>query len=345
MAKVSVREISRATGFSPATVSNALNGKRSVSEETARIIREAAQNMGYQQSAQLDAITFVLARKSGKIVDESTFHPSVIEGVERQARRHGMSTSFVSVDFSDLDAARPQVESIAGDPSAAIVLLGTELGEEDFRLFRDCAAHIIVLDSWSDQYDFDAVVMSNEDSTLRAVNYLIEHGHRKIGYLAGEFRIQNFKARERGFERALSEAGIEVEPAWRVSLGTTLETAYEDMAAWLASTPRERLPTAFFADNDVLAVGALRALSEAGIEVPRDVSIIGFDDLSVGAFSNPPLTTVHVLKHEVGEIAVRRLVGNIRSPKVYTCRTMVSTYFVERRSVKSTNGTPRPIRA
>ena len=117
------------------------------------------------------------------------------------------------------------------------------------------------------------------------------------------------------------------------------------MAAWLASTPRERLPTAFFADNDVLAVGALRALSEAGIEVPRDVSIIGFDDLSVGAFSNPPLTTVHVLKHEVGEIAVRRLVGNIRSPKVYTCRTMVSTYFVERRSVKSTNGTPRPIRA
>ena len=253
MAKVSVREISRATGFSPATVSNALNGKRSVSEETARIIREAAQNMGYQQSAQLDAITFVLARKSGKIVDESTFHPSVIEGVERQARRHGMSTSFVSVDFSDLDAARPQVESIAGDPSAAIVLLGTELGEEDFRLFRDCAAHIIVLDSWSDQYDFDAVVMSNEDSTLRAVNYLIEHGHRKIGYLAGDFRIQNFKARERGFERALSEAGIEVEPAWRVSLGTTLETAYEDMAAWLVSTRREQLPTAFFADNDVLA--------------------------------------------------------------------------------------------
>ena len=93
MAKVSVREISRATGFSPATVSNALNGKRSVSEETARIIREAAQNMGYQQSAQLDAITFVLARKSGKIVDESTFHPSVIEGVERQARRHGPRSS------------------------------------------------------------------------------------------------------------------------------------------------------------------------------------------------------------------------------------------------------------
>ncbi len=125
MAKVSVREISRVTGFSPATVSNALNGKRSVSEETARIIRDAAQNMGYQQPSQLDAITFVLARKNGKIVDESTFHPSVIEGVERQARRHGMSTSFVSLDFSDVAAARSQVEAITHDPSAAIVLLGT----------------------------------------------------------------------------------------------------------------------------------------------------------------------------------------------------------------------------
>lgn len=333
MAKVSVREISRVTGFSPATVSNALNGKRSVSEETARIIRDAAQNMGYQQPSQLDAITFVLARKNGKIVDESTFHPSVIEGVERQARRHGMSTSFVSLDFSDVAAARSQVEAITHDPSAAIVLLGTELGEEDFELFRNCAAHIIVLDSWSDQFDFDAVVMSNEDSTLRAVNHLIENGHRKIGYLAGDFRIQNFKARERGFERALAEAGVESKDAWHVLLGTTLETAYEDMAAWLAQTPREELPTAFFADNDVLAVGALRALSEAGIEVPHEVSIIGFDDLSVGAFSNPPLTTVHVLNHEVGEIAVRRLVGNISNPKKYTCKTQVSTYFVERKSV------------
>lgn len=129
MAKASVREISRITGFSPATVSNALNRKRSVSEETAKVILECAQSLGYQQSTQLESIQFVLARKTGAILDESTFHPAVIEGVERQARRHGMSTSFVSLDFSDLDAVRPQVEGLIADPSAAIVLMGTELGE------------------------------------------------------------------------------------------------------------------------------------------------------------------------------------------------------------------------
>ena len=106
------------------------------------------------------------------------------------------------------------------------------------------------------------------------------------------------------------------------------------MGAWLDSVSHDDLPTAFFAENDVLAVGAMRALNEHGIRVPDDVSIIGFDDLSLGAFSNPPLTTVHVPKHEVGEIAVRRLVGNIRNPKSYTCKTAVSTYFVERQSVR-----------
>ena len=335
MARVSVREISRITGFSPATVSNALNHKRNVSEETARIIREAAQSMGYQQNAQLDSITFVLARKNGKIIDDSTFHPSVIEGVERQARRHDMSTAFVSLDFSDIEAVRPQVASIVSDPAAAIVLLGTELGEEDFELFRNCAAHIIVLDSWSDRYDFDSVVMSNEESAMRATNHFIDRGHSKIGYLAGEFRIQNFKARERGYRQAMSDAGLECDAAWRVPLRTTLEGAYEDMAAWIRGVSKEDLPTAFFADNDVVAVGALRALSEAGVRVPEDVSVVGFDDLSIGAFSNPPLTTIHVFKHEVGEIAVRRLVGNIINPKNYTCKTQVSTYFVERKSVRS----------
>ena len=202
MAKASVREISRITGFSPATVSNALNRKRSVSEETAKVILECAQSLGYQQSTQLESIQFVLARKTGAILDESTFHPAVIEGVERQARRHGMSTSFVSLDFSDLNAVRPQVEGLIADPAAAIVLMGTELGEEDYALFANAAAHLIVLDGWSDRQYFDAVVIANTDSVLRAVDYLIEKGHKQIGYLAGDLRIRNFKDRERGYRQA-----------------------------------------------------------------------------------------------------------------------------------------------
>ena len=334
MAKVSVREISRVTGFSPATVSNALNHKRNVSEETARIIREAAQSLGYQQAAQPEGIQFVLARKNGKIVDDSTFHPAVIEGVERQARKHGMSTTFVSIDFSDLAACRPQVEALMSNPAAAVIVLGTELGENEYRLFEGAKAHFLILDGWSKHFNFDAVLMANEDSAIHAVNYLMERGHTDIGYLAGDFRIHNFRAREHGYNHALTDAGLAHDPKWRVELGTTLQTAYEDMSAWLDGVSRDDLPTAFFADNDLLAVGAMRALTEHGVRVPEDVSVVGFDDLSVGAFSNPPLTTVHVLKHEVGEIAVERLLDNIETPKGFTTKIQVSTYLVERESVR-----------
>ena len=96
----------------------------------------------------------------------------------------------------------------------------------------------------------------------------------------------------------------------------------------------EPLAQNYVAVFDDIAIGAMKAFIERGYRAPDDVSMIGFDDLSVGAFSNPPLTTVHVPKHEVGEIAVRRLVGNIRNPKSYTCKTAVSTYFVERQSVR-----------
>lgn len=335
MAKASVREISRITGFSPATVSNALNHKRSVSESTARIIMEVAKSIGYQQAAPLETINFVLARKNGKIVDDSTFHPSVIEGIEREARRHGMSTSFVTLDYSDREAARPQIEALVSSPSAAIVLLATEFSEEDFRPFDACAAHLVVLDSWSNKHCFDSVVIANKDSSYRAVSYLLERGHRSIGYLAGDFRIKNFQSREHGYQQALADEGIRPNPAWRIEVGTTLEDAYGDMSLWLAQHGRGDLPTAFFADNDLIAVGAMRALSEAGLRVPDDISIIGFDDLAVGSFSNPPLTTVHVPKHEVGEMAVERLVSSIRAPKQYTCKIQIDTYFVERSSVRA----------
>lgn len=333
MEKVSVREISRQTGFSPATVSKALNHKPGVSQKTIELIESVASRLGYQRPERLDQVRFVLARRTGGIIDESTFHPAVIEGVERQARSYGLATTFVNLDVSDTDSYRHEVEELCRDVSGAIVLLGTELEEGDFDAFADSPARLVVLDSWSDRHYFDAIVIANEDASFRAVRYLIGRGHRRIGYLGGSLRIQNFRYRKRGYLRALDEAGIVKSDLPVVTLGTTLEAAHRDMAAWLESAPE--VPTAFFADNDVLAVGALRALSEAGLMVPDDVSIIGFDDLSFSSFSNPPLTTVHVPKHEIGELAVRTLMDSIENPQPYTRKIQISTTFVERESVRA----------
>lgn len=335
MEKVSIREISRRTGFSPATVSKALNRRPGVSPQTVELISKAARELGYQRSERLEQVKFVLARKSGRVIDDNAFHPVVIEGVERQARQYDLQTTFVYLDATEEQQCRDQIRELCCDASSAIVLLGTELGETEFDLFANAKARVVLLDSWSDCHYFDTVVMANEDSVLRAVRYLIDRGHRRIGYLAGDFRIQNFRYRERGYRRALEAAGLEAEPGLRVTVGTTLETAHHDMAAWVAGRSRDDMPTAFFADNDVIAVGAMRALSEAGYVVPDDISFIGFDDVSIGAFSNPPLTTIHVQKREMGQLAVRMLMEAVQDPQPYTRKTQVSTTFIERASVRS----------
>ena len=214
------------------------------------------------------------------------------------------------------------------------MLLGTELSEAEFNLLDNCAAQVVVLDNYSEDHAFDSVVIPNRVSAKRAVRYLVARGHRKIGYLACDFRIHNFRTREQGFLEGLTDAGLEYNPAWRVELGTEFDDVRRGMSAWLADKTINDLPTAFFSDSDMLAAGSLRAFIEAGFSVPDDISLIGFDDGQLSAFSNPPITTVHVPRREMGELAVRRLVGNIRQSKGYTCTTQVNTHLVERQSVR-----------
>ncbi|MCH3967660.1 MAG: LacI family DNA-binding transcriptional regulator [Atopobiaceae bacterium] len=333
MAKASVREISRRTGYSPATVSNALNHKRGVSKETAEAIIRTAQELGYQRPEKLDKVQFILARKTGQVTDEGVFHISVVDGIERQARRCGLKTTYMTLELANQAEAARQMKELCHDRSGAIVLLGTEMEESDYRMFDDATAPLVIVDGWSSRRFFDSIVISNENSAYHAVSYLIEKGHREIGYLAGTFRIRNFPLRERGWRSAMEDAGLPVNEGYRVNIGTTLDGAYEDMLAWLSTKPK--LPTAFFADNDFLAVGAIRALNEYGYKVPDDISMIGFDDLNFANFANPPLTTIHVPKREIGELAVKMLIEDIRSPRGFTTATHMSTTLVERESVKS----------
>lgn len=321
------------TGFSPATVSNALNNKRSVNKDTAKIILKAAEELGYARRESIGSICFVLARKTGKVLDEGTFHPGVMEGVEKAASAQGLSTSYVTLELANRDAARRQASDIVNNSSSAVVLLGTEMAEDDYALFENAKTPLVVVDGWCDHIFFDCVVTSNENSAFRATSYLIQHGHREIGYIAGRYRIRNFPLRERGAKRAIRESGLTINPNFRVEVGTTVSTAYESMRSWLAKKPLT--PTAFFAENDIMALGAMRAMSEAGIKIPEDISIIGFDDLPFATAAIPPLTTIRVPNHEMGTIAVELLMEQIQHPRYYTKTIHLSTKLVERESVAS----------
>lgn len=334
--KPSVRKISEITGFSPATVSNALNGKRGVNKETAEHILQVAQELGYTANHQkLKSIKFVLFRRNGHIIDDSPFHPAVIEGVEEAAKANGLDTIFIRLNYGapDFDA---QVKNIVSDPNGGVILLATEMQEEDFQLFRRCKSPLILLDGWSERYPFNGVLINNQDSARRAVEYLIEKGHRDIGYIRGSFRIKAFCARELGYRQTLLEHDLPLNPDWTITVGTKTESSYVDMLAWLERG--QDLPTAFFADNDLMAFGVIRALKEKGIRVPEDVSIVGFDDLPYCTVSSPALTTILVHKRSMGWEAVRRLLTMMEEPSSCKFKIESCTDFVERDSVRQRTG-------
>lgn len=330
--KVNIKKISEITGFSTATVSNALNNKRGVSKETAQRIFQVAAETGYLSGSRMGHIKLVIYKNSGLVVSDTPFFSALIDGVEQESRAAGLETVIFTLkrqspDFSSL------LEQLLSDSGCGILLLATEMEEEDILPFQNALSPIVVLDNWFEDTDLDSVLISNTDSACRAGKYLIRKGHRKIGYLKGSLRIKNFFYRETGLRRALELAGLELSPDCCFSLTPTVTGAYEDMLAALDGAPS--MPTAFFADNDMIALGAIRALQEKGHRVPEDISVIGFDDLPYGAISYPALTTVQVPKEEMGRQAVKRLLEIARGGGECRTKTQVLGKFVERESVRT----------
>lgn len=330
--KASVRTISELTGFSPATVSNALNYKKGVNKDTAKEIFRVAKELGYSTDPRVTKIKFLCCKRHGHIINDSPFFPAVIEGAEAQAKELGYETVFINLDMQSPEYSK-QIEKILEDTTcSAFILLGTELKEEDYKIFSTVKAPLMLIDGGCEEYVFDSVLISNADSAQRAVTYLIEKGHTKIGYLRGKHRINAFLGRAKGYRRALKNKEIPLDKHFVVTVGTTSESAFTDMELYLQGGGD--LPTAFFADNDIIALGAIKALQRHGYKVPEDVSVIGFDDLAFCEISSPRLTTIRVHKQEMGKIAVRRLADHINFNSRVKTKILVYTDFIERDSVK-----------
>ena len=332
--KVSVRKISEETGFSPATVSNALNHKKGVSAETAKAVLEKAREMGYLETPRISKVKFLMIKRNGVVIEDTPFFTQMLRGIEQECTKMGLDLIVQNLDLR-VDSFRENIEKIQNDQTCAVILLATEFIDEDMWIIEDMHVPYVVIDFWNERMTFNAVMATNQDSARAAVGYLYAKGHREIGYLKGKFRIKPFRARAAGYQQGLEKAGLTYNDSFVINLTANLSGAYEDMKAYLKDEPH--LPTAFFADNDVIALGAMKAMKEAGFRIPEDVSIVGFDDISYSEISDPPLTTMRVPKEELGRQAVRRLEEVIRDNDNVRMKTQICTQFVKRSSVKDIN--------
>ena len=231
--KASIKQISEITGFSPATISNALNHKKGVNQKTAERIFQVAKEIGYISENKITKIKLVIYKRNGLIIDDSPFFPILLKGVENECRASGYEMVICNVDRNDPDYEE-QVKLILNDTSSAILLLGTEMMDEDFPLYMSGNCPMVLLDCWSSNYSVNAVLINNADSAVTAVQYLINKGHREIGYLRGRFRIKAFTSRCAGYSRALSKNNIELNSQYIFTVSTTMDGAYKDMKEYLA---------------------------------------------------------------------------------------------------------------
>ncbi len=330
---VTLQDIAERAGVSKTAVSLVLNDKPGVSEEKREEIRRIAQDCGYhlphRGPDKKRAIRFLKYQAKGYMVRQNgDFITRVIDGVESMARRHGYSLTMMNVRAEDLEVMIPAINDAHDD---GIIFLGTELEPEMAHLLQQFTAPLVVIDNEMRHLDQDVVVMDNEEAVYRAVRFLYDNGHRRIGHLTTTYAVPNLKARSRAFHQALMEFGLSEEASAAYIVPDDVRSYADALTGQLDA---EHLPTAILADNDILAISLLLALEKLGKRVPDDISVIGIDDLAISAMTRPELTTIHLEKKRMGGIAVERLLDLIANRDQRPLKIRTSCWLVERHSVR-----------
>jgi LacI family transcriptional regulator len=324
-------DVARVAGVSQTVVSHVLNGKqpKSMTQATRERVLEAMNELGYvpDQTAQSLRLrrTMTIAAVIPDIVNP--FYGLLVRGIQDEARQHGYDLLTYNTDgHRDLELKALNV-AMSGRVDG---LVGTtfHLDAADFAPLLSRGVPIALLGG---QVQFEAaqdqpidIVSIPDDSAARMmVEHLVDRGHTHIAIIAGEPDTPPRFNRERGYRRALSGHGIPIDETLIRGGDFTERGGYEGMLSLLGLDPR---PTAVFAANDLIAIGALMACRERGITVPDDIAIGGFDDIPAASLVYPPLTTVSQRNQTTGRQLVRLLTDRLRGSYTGPVRTFENGY-------------------
>jgi DNA-binding LacI/PurR family transcriptional regulator len=302
---VSIKDIARAAGVSHSTVSRALADSPLVKEETKQRICKLAQEMGYSPSAIARGLVTKRTRTIGLVVTTiaDPFVAEVVRGVEEPALDRGYNIVLCNSN------AQPQrelaaVSALHEKRVDGIIVSASRVGDLYLPMLVETGVPIVLVNNeHSGRYVY-SVVTDDEAGGRLATEYLLDLGHNRIGYISGPDMSSTNVNRLRGYKRALEARGLIPDPRWIVPGNGDAQGGEEGMAR-LLSLPVP--PSAVFCYNDMTAIGALLAARRLGWVVPDQVSVIGYDDISFAAYTNPALTTMEQRKYEMGSLAMRMM--------------------------------------
>jgi LacI family transcriptional regulator len=335
--KVRLADIAREANVSLSAVSLALQGKPGVSAQTAERVKKIAEELGWSAPKKPDQasnyVFFVKLIKHGNILnqDHVPFISDYVDGLMEEGRNQLRGVVVTSFDLADIgiDAV---ISRLNASGAAGAIILATELDEGDIARFGPLSIPFVFLDAYYEHLPFSFFDMNNADAVDSIVRYLYGAGHRRMGLVQGASLSPNFLLREAAFRESLGRLRLSFQESDRFLVGSRFADARADMGRALG-LGRTDLPTALFCVNDIIALGAMRALAEAGIAVPEQVSVTGFDDLGASSMSSPPLTTIRVPKRQIARCALRTLAQMIDRRGSAAEKTLVTGELVVRGSV------------
>jgi len=328
--RIHQREIADLAGVSISTVSRVLNNVAGISGEAQQRVLAAANTLGYplhlpELEGKLDQV-MLLGSMGLYGPGTDPFYAGVVEGIEAECRRKGISLSF-GMFQPGLGGARV-LEGIKQQRTGLILIAVDDVKFIEQALHDELA--VITVNADHPDVLLDQILPDNRFASERAVRYLIEHGHRRILHLTFPGRL-TIQRRHAGYRAALEAADIPYDPSLVIHTPMNVAPGYEAVKTYVAQHGHDF--TAIFCANDFTAIGAMSALHELGLHVPDDVSMIGYDDIPVAALLSPPLTTMRIDRQELGTLAVRRLLERAAEPTRTPVRIEVAGKLVERQSV------------
>ena len=327
-----IRDVARAAQVSMSTVSHVINGTRYVSPPTRQRVLQAMAELNYSPNRLARSLRNNRTLTLGVLLPNSAnpFFAEVLLGIENACFERGYNIIMGNAS-DDPQRELEYLQVLLSRQVDGILLISTGAYNESLALLASHETPVVMVDRTADIPTVDEILTANKQGGLLATEYLLGLGHRRIGCITGPSYLTPSADRVAGYREALGAAGVPLDEALVVTGDFQHESGYRACRQLLA-LPEP--PTAIFACNDLMAVGAICALHEAGLAVPDDVSVVGYDDIPLASYTVPRLTTIAQPARAIGQLAAERLIARLQQATVPPAHQRLPVHLVERDSCK-----------
>jgi LacI family transcriptional regulator len=337
----SIKDVAREAGVSTATVSHVINSTRFVSDEVRARVLAAVEKCGYYPNAHARSLASGRSHVLGLVVSDisNPFFPELVKSIESAAFERGYDVMLSNTNY-DPERTSHYIRRFIERKLAGVVVMTSELDAELIGELARREVSVVFLDLGEPGVHMSNLRVNYESGIEEAISHLVSLGHTEISFIGGPAHLRSAARRREAFvasmRKQLPDARAEV---YR---GDFKLEGGRRAACEMLDSPRER-PTAVVAANDMMALGAMVEFRAAGLHIPRDVSIVGFDDIAFATLCEPPLTTVCLPRAELGRRAVEALMTAIERPDQQGVEINIPTYLVTRGSTAAARGGGDPV--